>query len=131
MIYSVRINDKEYEVEVERGKANILRTVSPPLTPSSTQSAETLPQKVAISVSNVPVAPDSSSGTKVCAPMPGTILEIINAVGQKVMQGDVLLVLEAMKMENEIIASTNGTIKQILTTKGASVATGDTLIIIE
>ncbi len=63
--------------------------------------------------------------------MPGTVLDIKVAVGQRIKQGDVLLVLEAMKMENEVLASGNGTIKQVLATKGTSVATDDILIIIE
>lgn len=130
MIYVVRINDKEYEVEVEKGKANIIKTVEV----SSAQKNNALPIAVAHNVPSTPVVstPDTSSeGTVVRAPMPGTVLEVKVTVGKRVQQGDVLLVLEAMKMENEILASSGGIIKQVLVTKDASVATDDVLIIIE
>lgn len=130
MIYTVRINNKDYEVEVERGKANIIKTV--------TVQENTAPAPiVAIPIAAVPEAAPASataaaSGNIVVhAPMPGTILDIKAAAGQPVKSGDLLLVLEAMKMENEILAPGNGTIKQVLVSKGASVSTDDILIIID
>lgn len=129
MIYLVKINDKEYEVEVERGKANIIRTVE---VPSAQNSSETPAASVhqAPSAPAVPVAGTVPEGTVVRAPMPGTILDLKVAVGQQIKQGGLLLVLEAMKMENEVLAPDSGTIKQVLVTKGASVATDDILIVI-
>lgn len=130
MIYVVRINNKEYEVEVEKGKANIIKTVEV----SSAQKNNAFPIAAAHNVPSTPVvpAPDTSSeGTVVRAPMPGTVLEVKVTVGKRVQQGDVLLVFEAMKMENEVLASSGGIIKQVFVTKGASVATNDVMIIIE
>jgi biotin carboxyl carrier protein len=60
--------------------------------------------------------------------MPGTILDIRVSPGSSVKAGDILIILEAMKMENEIMAPRDGVVSQIITSKGASVATGDVLL---
>ena len=62
--------------------------------------------------------------------MPGTVLDVKVAQGASVKKGDILLILEAMKMENEILAPCDGTVKQIVAAKGASVNSGDALIVI-
>ena len=62
--------------------------------------------------------------------MPGTILKVNVAAGQTVKEGDLLVVLEAMKMEKEIFAPKGGTVSQVLVEKGASVNTGDALVVI-
>ena len=64
------------------------------------------------------------------APMPGTILEVRVTEGATVKKGDILLILEAMKMENEIMAPCDGTVKQVLVNKGATVNSGDPLVVI-
>ncbi|MDD4095381.1 MAG: biotin/lipoyl-binding protein [Oscillospiraceae bacterium] len=128
MKYIVRINDKEYEVEVERGQANLLNTreiSSAPFqapAPISPKSEPSVPEKQEVKAAVV------SDPAAISAPMPGTILEIKVSVGNSVKKGDVMVVLEAMKMENEITAPSDGVIKQVYVTKGASVATGDALI---
>ena len=71
-----------------------------------------------------------ASGEVVKAPMPGNILKINVAPGQKVEEGDVLIVLEAMKMENEIVATKSGTVAQVAVSKGAVVETGAPLVVI-
>jgi len=128
MIYVVTINDKEYEVEVEVGKANILKT-----TVITAPAAEAAPVAM-ISHAPVPVsapaAAHASGAGVVKAPMPGTILEIKVHPGATVKKGEVLLILEAMKMENEILASSDGIVKQVVVAKNASVSTGDVLVVI-
>ena len=125
MIYTVTINDKEYDVEVERGKANIIKTT----------------QVVAINtpapvVASAPIAAPTAqvvsvAGEVIKSPMPGTILDVKVSKGTRVKKGDVLVILEAMKMENEIMAPADGVITQVFTSKGASVSTGDALISIQ
>ena len=84
-------------------------------------------------VAAAPAAPAGAAlaaGEVVKSPMPGNILKINVTQGQKVNEGDVLLVLEAMKMENEIVATKSGTVAQIVTAKGAVVETGAPLVVI-
>lgn len=73
-------------------------------------------------------APNTGKGTSVKAPMPGSVIEVKVSEGDKVESGDVLLVLEAMKMENELTASTAGTVTEILVKKGDTVNSGDPLV---
>jgi len=137
MIYIVKINDKEYEVEVEKGTANILKTTLvtktavltdiPTLPVSSTAFASVpTPSPAPVSKSPIPLG----AGESVNAPMPGTIMEIKVTVGMHVKKGDCLVILEAMKMENEIVTPSDGTVKQILAVKGSMVSTGDPLVVI-
>ena len=76
------------------------------------------------------VAPVSADGTQVKAPMPGTILAVKKNVGEAVKAGDVIVVLEAMKMENDIVAPCDGTVKSINAPKGTTVNTDDVLAVI-
>lgn len=126
MIYIVRINDKEYEVEVERGKATLVKTGT--VAPSAAAPAAPQPAAPAAAAPAVDVAAPAAGEKVVAAPMPGTILDIKVAPGQSVKRGELLLVLEAMKMENEIFAPADGVVAQVLAAKGASVSTGDPLI---
>ena len=71
-----------------------------------------------------------AAGEAVKAPMPGTILKVNVAQGQAVKEGDLLVVLEAMKMENEIFAPKAGSIAQVVVSKGSSVNTDDVLVVI-
>lgn len=132
MIYTVRINDKDYEVEVERGKASVLNVTqaTPQPTAPSVQSPVAAPAAPA-APANQPAQEISTGAKTVVAPMPGTVLNIKTAVGARVKSGDVLLVLEAMKMENDIAAPVDGVVSQILVAKGSSVNTDDVLITIQ
>lgn len=71
------------------------------------------------------------SGEKIVAPMPGTIMKVNVSVGDHVKYGAVLLILEAMKMENEIVATKEGTVAQVLAITGASVNSGEPLVVIQ
>jgi len=133
MKYKVTLNGRTYEVEVEAGKAMLLdeyeaivpsAPAAPVAAPVAAPAAEAAPAAPA-----APIAV-TGAGDAVNAPMPGTILKVNVTQGQAVKEGDVLCVLEAMKMENDIIAPKSGTITQVVTSKGASVSTGDPLVVI-
>ncbi len=134
MIYTVTINNKEYEVEVEKGKANILKTkeivvqnVPEPIKASAPAAPVSAP--VAAPVPAVQTVQEGAEVIK--SPMPGTILNVRVNQGSSVKQGDILLILEAMKMENEILAPRDGVITQLFVSKGSSVTTGDNLVSIQ
>ncbi len=139
MKYIVTINNKEYEVEVEKGKAAVvdMRTVTAVAAHAAVQTPAAAPAAPAASPAPAPAAAPAPvqaaavSGEAIKAPMPGTILDIKVAAGSKVSKGQVILILEAMKMENEIVAPADGTVAQILTAKGSSVNTGDILAVIQ
>ena len=128
MKYELTLNGRTYEVEVE---------LAEPMMMQEFQSYTPAPAAPAASV--VEAAPSAApaaapavtgAGEKVDSPMPGTILKVNVAAGQTVKEGDLLVVLEAMKMENEIFAPKGGTVSQVLVEKGASVNTGDVLVVI-
>jgi len=139
MRYIVTINNKQYEVEVERGQASIIN-VENAEAPVTVQAAPAVPQQAAPAPASqpAPAAPQqvqpapvaAASGEPVKAPMPGTILDIKVSSGQAVKRGDILFILEAMKMENEIMAPVDGVV-QVVTSKGATVNTGDVLASIQ
>lgn len=132
MKYIVRINNKEYEVEVERGRANLLKTVEVSALNPELEPVVVMPVPAAVpSASNTVPSTAVAAGEPVKSPMPGTILDLKAGAGAAVKKGDVLLILEAMKMENEIRAPRDGIIAQVIVTKGASVATDDILLILQ
>lgn len=133
MKYKVTLNNRTYEVEVEEGKAMLIDEYEAyaPAAPAPVAAAP-----VAAAPAAAPAAPAAPAGVALAAgevvksPMPGNILKINVSQGQKVNEGDVLIVLEAMKMENEIVATKSGTVAQIVTAKGAVVETGAPLVVI-
>lgn len=129
MIYKVTLNGKIYEVEVEKGEAVIQAEYEAAL-PSVAPVAQ--PQAVAVSAPQqapAQVAPVAQgSGNAIKAPMPGNINAVKVASGQAVKKGDVLIILEAMKMENEIVADKDGKVGQVFVQKGATVDTGAPLV---
>ena len=128
MKYKVTLNKRVYEVEVEQGEAMLIDEyeIKAPAAPAAVAPAAAAPVAAA---APAPAA-GPISGTPVPAPLPGTILKVNVTAGQAVKEGDLLVVLEAMKMENEIYAPASGTVGQVLVSKGATVATGDALLTI-
>ena len=133
MKYKVTLNNRTYEVEVEEGKAMLIDEYEAYAPAAPAPVAAAAPAPAAAPVAAAPTAPAGAAlaaGEVVKSPMPGNILKINVTQGQKVSEGDVLLVLEAMKMENEIVATKSGTVAQIVTAKGAVVETGAPLVVI-
>ena len=130
MKYKVTLNNRTYEVEVEAGRAMLIdeyEAYAPaPIAPAAPVAAAPAAAAPAAAAPAVSVA----AGEVVKSPMPGNILKINVSLGQKVNEGDALLILEAMKMENEVVAPKPGTIAQIIVSKGAVVETGAPLIVI-
>ena len=133
MKYKVTLNNRTYEVEVEEGKAMLVDEYE---AYAAAAPAPVAAAPVAAAPAAAPAAPTAPAGAALAAgevvksPMPGNILKINVSQGQKVNEGDVLIVLEAMKMENEIVATKSGTVAQIVTAKGAVVETGAPLVVI-
>ena len=123
--FNITVNGVAYEVEVEEvaaGESTAPKAAAPVAAPKAAPAAK----PAAAPKAAAPVA----AGTKVNAPMPGTILDVKVSQGQTVKKGDILLILEAMKMENEILAPQDGSIAQVNVSKGASVNSGDVLVVL-
>ena len=111
MKYKVTLNKRVYEVEVEQGEAMLI-------------------DEYEIKAPAAPAGGALAAGEVVKSPMPGNVLKINVTPGQKVNEGDVLLILEAMKMENEVVSTKTGTVAQIVVEKGAVVETGSPLVVV-
>lgn len=111
--YRIKFNDKVYEVEVEE---LAIGSAAPTKAPVK-ESAPKAPQNTS-----------NGGGEEITAPMPGNIIDIKVNVGDSVKSGQVLVILEAMKLENEIVAPRDGVVKAINTSKGSVVELGNSLI---
>ena len=120
--FIVKVNGTSYEVEIEEVGSGF---VSQPVQNVVTEAPK--------SVAEAPVKKEAvvSDGTAIKAPLPGNILDIRVSEGKAVKSGDILMILEAMKMENEILAPQDGVISSVNVTKGAAVGTGDLLAVIK
>ncbi|GHU69719.1 biotin carboxyl carrier protein [Clostridia bacterium] len=136
--FSITVNGKAYNVQAEETTGAVVSAVPAPA-PVAAAAPVVIPVPVA---APAPVAPPPAppipaaqasiaKGEPVRAPMPGTIVKVQVEAGQTVKKHDVLVVLEAMKMENEIVASRSGVVAQVAVSKGASVNTDDVLVVLQ
>lgn len=128
--YVVTLNGKNYEVEVEKNTAKITNTTAA-AAPAAAPAPKAAPAPAPVAApapapAPAPVAAAPAGGANVTAPMPGTVLNVVSPVGTAVKAGDVILILEAMKMENDIVAPCDGTVASVAA-KGTSVNTDDVL----
>ena len=123
--YRVNVNGTVYEVELEE----ITGVAAAPVAAAPAPVAAPAPAPAPVAAPAPAAAP--AAGEKVCAPMPGNILSVNVNVGDTVKRGQVLLILEAMKMENEIMAPCDGTIASVNTSKGSAVESGALLCVIQ
>lgn len=127
MKYVVTLNGKNYEVEVEETDA-VITAVTDAAPAAPVAAAAPAAPTAAPAPAAAPAA--AADGQKVLSPMPGTILSVNISVGSAVKAGEVILILEAMKMENEIVAPCDGTVKQLAVQKGSTVATDALLAVV-
>ena len=132
MKYKVTLNGKTYEVEVEAGKAMLVDEYEAyaPAAPAPAAPVAAPAAAPASAAAPAPAAVSLAAGEAVNAPMPGNILKVNVAQGQAVKEGEVLVILEAMKMENEIVAPRAGTVAQVVVSKGSVVDTGAPLVVL-
>ena len=126
--YTITVNGTAYEVEVE--EAGVVAS-APKAAPKAAPAPAAAPApKAASAPAPKAAAPVAAGVTTVSAPMPGKVLSINVKAGDAVKSGDVLLILEAMKMQNEIMAPADGTVSDVRVSAGQTVATGDVMIVL-
>ena len=141
--FLVNVNGTSYEVQVEE-----IGGAAPAGRPAPRAAAPRMPARTPVARPAAPVAPAapapapkapaapaaapaaSGAGQSVTAPMPGNVWKVPASVGQAVKKGDVLVILEAMKMENEILAPCDGTVVELKVAEGGTVSTGDVMVVI-
>lgn len=121
--FMITVNGSTYEVDVEEVEAGAAAPTAAPAPAAAPKKAAPAPKAAA--------KPAAAAGEQVKSPMPGTILDVKVKAGDAVKKGAVLCVLEAMKMENEIMAPRDAKVVQVLAAKGASVNSGDVLVVLE
>lgn len=126
--FNITVNGKTYEVDVEEAGVSSAPVAAPTAAPQVTASAPAAP--VAPAPAPAPTPAPTGDGKPVSAPMPGTIVSVKVNVGDKVASDSLVVIMEAMKMENEIFAGMEGTVTSVSVQAGASVNTGDVLVTI-
>lgn len=124
--FNITVNGKVYEVEVEEVGGSSTPAAAPRIAAAPSAPRVAAPAPAAPKAA----APVAEGAETVTAPMPGKIMSLKVSVGQAVKAGDLILVLEAMKMENEIFCEADGTVKEIRVGEGAAVNPGDVLVVI-
>jgi len=119
-VYKIKVNGKTYKVELEA--VNELATSDAPVAPVKKEEASVAP--AAPKVSN-------ASGEAVVSPIQGTVINVKVKAGDKVKKGDVICVIEAMKLENDVVSTVDGEVADVLVSKGQQVAAKDKLIIVK
>lgn len=125
--FNVTVNGKSYEVQVEEVKSNKPASRAP----STPKAATTAPALAPVAAPTPQAAPTVAAGANtVNAPMPGKVIAVAVTVGQTVKKGDLLLTLEAMKMENEIFAQADAVVSEVLVEAGQTVPAGGPMIVL-
>lgn len=131
-MFRVVVNGSEYRVAIEElTEENSSNPPAPPAAASPFQTARPVPvqpKPLAQPAAAAPTAEESAGSVR--APLPGTILRVAVSLGDQVSQGKSLLVLEAMKMENEILAPFDGVVREVNVSQGVSVNAGDILVVL-
>ena len=131
MKYKVTLNNRVYEVEVEQGEAMLVNEYELAAPAVAAPAAAPVAVPPAAAPAAAPAAGALAAGEVITSPMPGNILKINVTQGQKVNEGDVLIVLEAMKMETSVVARMAGTVDEGLVKEGGNVKAGELLITIK
>ncbi len=139
--YKVTVDGQPYTVQVEEIKEDSARVLPGAAEKSSSPVSKVQTAPGPVTVNKEAAVPDKkqpeaiskvgAGGSSIKAPMPGSVLEVKVNVGDDIKDGDVLIVLEAMKMENELTASQAGTVAEVLVKKGDTVNSGDPLIVLK
>jgi len=126
--YKITVNGKSYDVTVEETD-NVAQAVQTATAKAAYVAPQTVkqPEQPAATATS---APKSVAAGAVKAPMPGKVMKLAVSAGEQVKAGQLLLILEAMKMENEIFAPVSGTVTEIISSAGDNVNTGDSLLVI-
>lgn len=125
--FNVTVNGKSYEVQVEEVKSNQPASKAP----SAPKVVTTTPAPAPVAAPTPQAAPTVAAGANtVNAPMPGKVIAVAVTVGQTVKKGDLLLTLEAMKMENEIFAQADAVVSEVLVEAGQTVPAGGPMIVL-
>lgn len=128
MRYIVTLNGKEYAVEVANGQAQIVTAAAPKAAaaaPAPAPKAAPAPAPAP-----APAAPAAAGKTVVEAPLPGNVFKVLVKAGDKVAKDQAIVVLEAMKMENEVFSPCDGVVASVNVTEGGTVNTGDVMLTI-
>ncbi|MBQ7288371.1 MAG: biotin/lipoyl-binding protein [Clostridia bacterium] len=126
----ITVNGKAYDVQVEEIGASAAPVVAAPVVaaPVASTPAAPIADTAPVEAPAPAAAPTAGEGEAITAPMPGNILKVLVSAGTAVKKGDVLLILEAMKMENEICAPADGVVTAVMVTTGETVDSGKAML---